>query len=463
MYKRQAATAPAGEKDASASVASDVKASPAGPAPAGHKLEFEVWARLFLRGQSRANSTYGRTSNDEQWQVLQGARISTASRYGPVSLVVQLQDVREWGEGTSTVSNQPLAGAHQGYAEIADEGLGRRGKVSGFVRAGRQEVVLWTARLLANSPWQPGMRAFDAIRGRLEVGRFGVETGFAVVRAPRTFTLTDPTVPDPVRTQGEQLSWLELTARFHKAFEAHAAVLVLRQDATEADPARDRLLATPGVYFHGEPAKGWVYDVEGYAQVGRATSQDHRAWAGAATVGYTAPVRLEPGLRLTYELASGSACAGDPGGAAGCDASVSRDFEGHFGARHAYRGFADQVGASNFRDLAVRGTMRPVAGLQFLVDYHFFQLNEAEGQWVVNSGAPVGQGWLPGNDRNTIGHELDFLVTYKPWEVLQLRPGYSLFLPAGAGTSIAGSDPQHFAFLWLVAKIGHRWKLGSPS
>lgn len=367
------------------------------------------------------------------------------------------------GRGASTVSNQALTGAHQGYVEVADEGLGRRGNISGYVRAGRQEVVLWTARLLANSPWQPGMRAFDVVRGRLDVGRFGVETGFALLRAPRTFTLTDPTAPGPVRTHGEQLSWLEFTARFHKALEAHAAVLVLRQDAIGADPARERLLATPGFYVHGEPAKGWVYDVEGYLQAGRATSKDHRAWAGAATVGCTAPIRLQPGLRLTYELASGSACTGEPGGAVGCDASESRDFERHFGARHRFRGWADQVGASNFRGLVVRGTLEPDDGLQFLVDYHFFQLAEARGQWVVNSGAPVGQGWLPGNDNNTIGHEVDVLVTYQPWEVLQLRPGYSLFVPAGAGVSIAGSDPQHFAYLWLVAKIGHRWKLGSPS
>lgn len=99
------ATASAGPYDAPESMApvaatteSDaIKPSPEAPAPAGRQLEFEVGARFFLRGQARANSTYGRQANDEQWQIQQAARVMTAGRYGPVGVVVQLQDVHEWG------------------------------------------------------------------------------------------------------------------------------------------------------------------------------------------------------------------------------------------------------------------------------------------------------------------------------------------------------------------------------
>lgn len=150
-------------------------------------------------------------------------------RAGPIEIgvgariVVQLQDVRQWGQSASTISQGAFTGAHQAFAELS----GRRGRLDGLLRVGRQEVTLWTMRLIGNAPWQPGMRAFDAARARLEVGRFATEAGVAILRLPRTLALADMS---SVRTQGEQLAWAEASVRPHDVVQVHGALIVLRAD-----------------------------------------------------------------------------------------------------------------------------------------------------------------------------------------------------------------------------------------
>lgn len=415
-------------------------------------------ARMAVRPESRANSTFGATDGDERWRVLQAARIDAAGRFGPLGVVVQLQDVRAWGQSLDTASNDAFTGVHQGYVEIAGS-FGHRVEAQGYIRAGRQEVRVWTGRLLAESPWAIGRRAFDGLRGRVDVERFGAEIGVVVTRTPRT--ITDMSSADTsVQSQGDQIAWTELTARVHRAFEPHLGMWLRHQGATETNVERNILHITPAAYVHGEPIDGLVYDVEGYGQFGRNTNVDHRAWAGAAAVAYTTSLKLKPGLRLSYEVASGSECSAAPNPDAGCNESVERDFDGFHGVRHGYRGFADQIGVSNFRDLHGRASMQPSKEISFWLDYHWFSLHEARGQWTSTSGALVGRGFDPTNNRNTLGHEVDVLVNYRPFEgALEVRPGYSVFVPTAAGRDLAGGDAQHFAYVWIVAQLGHRWSL----
>ncbi|MEM6294036.1 MAG: alginate export family protein [Myxococcota bacterium] len=426
-------------------------------APGEPVKEIAVGARMAVRPQARANATYGQDADDESWQVLQAARLDVAGRYGPLSVVTQLQDVRNWGQSTNPNSNDAFTGLHQGYIELAGQDLGARGRVSGYLRMGRQEVRVWSGRLIAETPWVIGRRALDALRGRLDVGRWGFEAAAAVTRTPRT--LTDAT-GEGVQTQGDQLAWGEVMFRAHPAFEPHAGVWLRRQDATEADLERDRLVLTPGVWFHGEPVDDLVYDVEGYAQVGRDGALEHRAWGAVAVVTYTFDAKLRPGVRASYELMSGSTCTQAPEDGEGCAQTVQRDFDGAFGFRHAYRGFADQIGDSNFRDLHLRGILQPADDLSFWLDYHWLGLMESRGEWRDLTESLVGRGFDITNDRNTLGHEIDAIVNYRPFEgALEVRPGYSLLIPTAAGRTLAGSTPQHFAYVWIVANLGHRWTL----
>ncbi len=426
--------------------------------PAKPRIEFSAGARMFLRPQARTRPTLGRPGPDESWSVPQSARLNGGFRYGPLGITVQLQDVRTWGDETTQSSVDPFTGAHQAYVEVADDGFGPRGRFSGFLRAGRQEVVLWTQRLLGNAPWAPGQRAFDAARGRIEYGPVGFELGASVLRSARTLEFeNDDGMTTRQRASGDHLYWAEATAQIHSSFELHAAALVLRQGAADDDPGRDRALLTPGGYVHGELLTGLTYDVEAYGQLGRDGPLRHRAWAAAATVTYSIPVRLDPLVRGGYETASGSTCREAPESGNGCDNVVERDFEQFYGSRHRWRGFSDLFGLSNVGDLFVRGALSPASEVTFSVDYHWLRLQQARGRWRDIGGNLVGTGWDPDNDNATVGHELDAVVSYRPWTPLHLRPGYSVFLPAGAGTRFVGERAQHFVYLWLIAEIGHRW------
>ncbi len=429
------------------------------PAPAGPETELEFGARLVVRPEARANASFGAQPQDEQWRVRQAARIHGGARYGPLRAVVQLQDVRQWGDESNTLSVDPFTGAHQAFGELGRERADDQPRqLSGFLRIGRQEVALWQSRLIGVRPWQPGHQAFNAVRGRLEYGRFGFEAAGAILDTPGTLTITDDTTTTTLPTSGELMGWSEVTIAIHPAFAAHAGVIGLRRDATTADPMRDQRLATPGLYLHGTPVEGLRYAAEGYAQVGRDEERRHLAWLASAAVGYTFDVKTKPGLRLEYSIASGSACEGDPDAGDTCQDGTVRDFEQHYGNRHGIRGFADLFAITNVRDLHVRASLDPDPMVKLWVDYHWLQLHEPTGRWINTAGRPAGSvAWDPNNDQNTVGHEVDLVATFTPWKPLSMRPGYSVFIPTAAGRTLGGDEALHFVYLWLVLDIGGRW------
>ncbi|MCR9164695.1 MAG: alginate export family protein [Nannocystaceae bacterium] len=433
------------------------------PAPAGPKTELEFGARMVVRPEARANATLGTQPQDEEWRVRQSARIHGGARYGPLRAVVQLQDVRQWGDGSSTLSDDPFTGAHQAFGEVGrarSEDEPRQ--LSGYLRVGRQEVALWQSRLIGVRPWQPANQALNAVRGRIDYGRFGFEVAGAILDAPGTLTFGDDTTTTTLRTSGELMAWSEVSMAVRPAFTAHAGVIGLRRDATLADPTRDQRIATPGLYLHGVPWGGLDYDVEGYAQVGRTDDQRHLAWLASAAVGYTFDIATKPGLRLEYSVASGSACEGDPDAGDACQGGTVRDFEQHYGNRHGIRGFADLFALTNVRDLHARASLDPDPMVTLWVDYHWLQLHESTGRWINTGGRPAGSvAWDPTNTQNTVGHEVDLLATFKPWKPLSMRPGYSVFIPTGAGRTLGGDQALHFVYLWLVLDIRGRWSPGA--
>jgi hypothetical protein len=113
----------------------------------------------------------------------------------------------------------------------------------------------------------------------------------------------------------------------------------------------------------------------------------------------------------------------------------------------------DQFGWVDMRDAEGGVFVNHEIGFQASATYHFFQLQEPGGAWRDANGRTVGRGWNPGEDERTLGHEVDVILTLdfpKPW---WFQLGYGVFFPVKAGARIAGSAPQHFAFLWLVVDM----------
>lgn len=432
---------------APAPIAADVEA-PAKPKP---KPEFSPGVQVFLRGEGRVNPDFGAASAPDTGTVLQRARIQLAASWGPLRAFVQVQDARTWGFEASTISNEANTDLHQGFLELGGKADSR--PLSGYVRAGRQEVAWGNERMVGSLLWLPGARSFDAVRavGRASIVELDM---FVALLSPRR-TVVDDSVdpPQSASSAGAQLAAAKLSLDIAKAVNVEGMALAVFEDAQDGDLSFERRITDFGGRVWGTPLAGLTYDVEGHGQVGRVRNQDHRAWAWAANLEYMyGKHRVKPGGHLGYAMASGHRCtmASDA-----CGNADNNDFYNFFPTNHIHYGIADQMNWSNMRDLEVAAKLGFDKLLTAVLAYHYFQLQEPEGRWTNAGGGLVGSGWDPANTSRGLGHELDAFVTLKPWApYLLVQPGYALFVPVDAGARLAGDTPQHFAFLWLVGTFG---------
>ncbi len=449
-----ATTPPAAEPPPQA----DTKAEAAPTAPPAEEAKpgptFEPGAHAFLRGEGRINPDLGAGAAQDQGAILSRIRLQLRAMWGPVAVFAQVQDARTFGFEAGTAANSANTDLHQGYLQLG----GKKGRVDGWVRAGRQEIVYGTERLIGPLGWMPNARSFDAIRMHGELDkRFYVDGMFAILAPVRTVTATPADPMDPpltAKSAGTQLAGLMFGARVHEAFAAELLGLFIREDAKDEALNFDRKIASVGPHIWGKPVKGLSYDAEGHVQFGRFNGRQHLAWAAAANVQYVYDAgKVKPGVAVGYAIASGDTCTGDPTMGEACNSAKSTEFFNFFPTNHKFYGLVDLFGWRNMRDLQAGLILGIPKVLTLKPTYHFFQLQNPEGRWSNAGGATVGQGWLVGNTDNNLGHEIDVLFVSKPWKPLMIQPGYGVFIPVGAGKAIAGPDPQHYIYLWLTATI----------
>jgi len=417
------------------------------PQPTG--LVWTPGAQIFLRAEGRINPDFDAAANTppDVAQVLERARLQLGATWGVVGGFVQLQDARNWGFEGTTSSNEANTDLHQGWMEIA--GAIPRRKLSGSIRAGRQEIDWGSQRMIGSFLWAPIARSFDALRLQGTAGRWRADAFVAMLAPPGTFTVGEP--PKSVQTRGEQLAAGLVSFAAHDAFNIEAMVMADLAAASMAAPTRDRRVYDFGGRLWGSPLGGLRYEAEGHGQAGRNEGLNHRAWAWAANLSYTRESkRVKPGGKIGYAMASGSRCTGSSAaGVANCGAATSSDFFNFYPTNHIHYGLVDLLGWRNMRDLEVSGSLA-VDWFSASLGYHFFQLNEASGRWRDAAGGQVGSGWDTTNTDRTLGHEFDVVATLKPWKPLMVQPGYGVFLPRKAGRTLGGESPQHFVYLWLV-------------
>lgn len=433
-----------------ATVVESAPASSPDPTPPGRETELTVGAQVWLRGQGRMNGDFRSRQGSDQGAVLQRARLQVRGRYGPAAAFVQVQDARQWGAEASTANNDANTDLHQGYLELG----GASQSVAGYVRAGRQEISYGTMRLIGHLPWAPTARSFDAIRGHAEVGKFSVDGFGAILERPQAFTVE--ATGQSVTNDGSQLYAAQLAYAAHPLLTVEVLGLLGRLRPNPSAVARDKTILSPDAHVFGK-ARGFFYDVEGSVQRGTAEGRSHRAWAWAAFAGYRVEtLTAKPGLRAGIAQASGQACTGTP--EEGCGGRDSTEFFNFYPTNHIHYGLVDLAGWRNIRDVDVRALLGSNAPLEMAAAYHYLALTQTTGAWKNAAGALVGAGWDPDNQASELGHEVDLTATYKPIEGLMLQGGYGVFVPGQAGRRLAGPDPQHFAWLWIVFDLEHSWR-----
>ena len=446
-----------------ATLAFSSPASAQSPAAAPSAIAVGDWQltpslELRTRGEYRRDAPdlggfdfYGRLSPRvrDAWGVSERSRLGLGVERGPLRGQLTLQDARVFGvpapDATLSAARGPSRfGAYEAFVEMRSSGA----RPSTF-RIGRQAVVWGEGRLIGNADFSPTGRSLDAARLHLATGNVDVEALAAILEMP------GPLGASFGERAGGTLSGVQLyglTARWTidplLRLEAFALARVSRSKRDGRDGldgsrfAASRLAGetyTGAVRVSGD-ARGWTYGVEGAYQLGTADSlavggADVSAYAAAAHVSKTLPeVSLTPTFRI-----GGSYASGDDG------SSTYHQFDPLLADPQRFHGQMDLFAWSNALDVSARAQIVPWTDTTFALEYKYARLAEASGEWIggyltaIGSATPppgfaaTGYKLAAGSPSAELGHELDAVLTWRPWLPLELRAGYSgLLLGDGA-------------------------------
>lgn len=397
----------------------------------------------WLHGEFRVRSEWDRRVAGAGADVatLLRTRLGIRGDVGPSArLFVQLQDSRAFGEeeGTLADASADRIDLHQGWGELH----GRVGGVPVALRAGRQEIVLGTERLVGAVGWSNTGRSFDGVR--LDVGpgagRWGL-TALATTIDERDRVGAGGLDPRRNRGVDDDHAFLGLYVRLPRAGAA-AADLFLLHDRNGREPGAEGIdRTTAGGRVAGTAGAGLQYEAEAGFQFGAraarpedgpATAQDIEAWFAAGRLGWSAPDRRLRRLRVGIDWLSGDP---DP-----TDAEF-RVFDTLYATNHKFYGLMDlfldpgrQTGGRGLVDGVAEASVG--AGRAAAVDLALHRFRTARRR---------------GPEARTIGTELDVTLRYAADEGVSLTGGYSLFVHGDAaplaGLSGASGDAAHWAYL----------------
>lgn len=330
-----------------------------------------------------------------------------------VSLFVQLQDVRLWGEERSTLADFSAdhLDLHQGYLEIAF------GKGDGRARVGRQEVSFGGQRLVGAVDWTQQGRSFDGARLTLADGRGDLD--LLGVR------ISDADAPGSDADHDFFGVYGVLDEVLGGALDLYAL-----HDRRRGGGDLDR--STLGFRAHGA-AGGITYRFEASYQTGSEGELDLAAFMLGGRVGATfADGRAS--ATLWYDHLSGD---DDPG-----DDEIGV-FNTLYATNHKFYGFADlfldipsHTGGLGLQDLALKTSYRARNDLDLRVDLHAFRLAEE----LANGEARLGE-------------EIDLTAIYRHSEGLTVQGGLS-YVVQGDALAAIGRLSENATFVYLMLNAG---------
>ena len=314
-----------------------------------------------------------------------------------VRVFVELQDVRIWGEESSTLADFEADNfdLHQGFIELASTNKRL------MARVGRQEMNVGGQRLIGAVDWTQQGRAFDGIRA-FAGGGWGGVTLFG-------YQLSDATSP-AVPNDGEFIGAVGEV----KNVAGGTLELYALYDHVEATLANTNQ-GTLGARLAGERS-GVIYRGELYVQTGDRAGVD----VSAFMLGARAGTRFADGkgqVTAWYDYLSGDDDPGD---------GKTKVFSTLFATNHKFYGFADlfldipaHTAGLGLQDIALKGSYALRDDLTLAADLHSFHLAK--------------QGLL---STKHLGEELDLTSSYRYSPNLSFTGGLSYVFAADAFSEI---------------------------
>lgn len=292
------------------------------------------------------------------------------------------------------------------------------------LRAGRQELLFGSQRLVSPLDWANTRRTFDGVSAILtvhdwtitgfwtqlvEIDKYGFNEGDSQNQLYGVFAsgkVLDTSV-------GLDLYWFGLD----RDDAATYAGVMGREDRH-----------TVGGRVHGACGEsGFDYELEGAYQFGEVGDTDISAFMIATQLGYrVTQCAWSPRIFIGFDYASG-----------GASSDEVNTFNQLFPLGHAYLGYIDTIGRQNVMDLNAGLTFQPLERMTVELTGHVFWRAD-RGDAVYNAGGGIVRAGTLANDRH-IGSEIDLLVKYQFDRHLELQVGYSHFF---TGAFIENSGPS---------------------
>jgi hypothetical protein len=335
--------------------------------------------------------------DSESWISMRTRGHLTAQLEKNVSVFIQVQDVRIWGEESSTLGDYSADNLdlHQGYIEVHNNGATR---LTG--RAGRQEVAFGGQRLVGAVNWSQQGRSFDALKLSAAGDVFSLNLLGAVLA--NDITATHDADQYFLAAYGQLLEVGPGTLDLYGLYNRVADL-----------PNTDQV--TLGARWWGS-RNAITFRLEGSYQTGERQAVDVSAFMFGVRVG-AAVAEDKADVTLWYDYLSGD---DDP-----TDNEV-KVFDTLFATNHKFYGFADyflnipvHTGGRGLQDIALKSSLRPIPDVTLRADIHSFHAAQSEG---LSSGR--------------FGEEIDLTAAYRYSRSLGISGGFAYVLAADAWAEI---------------------------
>lgn len=329
---------------------------------------------------------------------------------GNVRIFVQLQDVRMWGEETNTLGDFSADNfdLHQGFIELRS-----RSERLFALRVGRQELSLGGERLVGAVDWEQQGRAFDGLRGWMDIGSVRINAfGFKLTEAAAPLADADTDLSGAYAVIGDAMgTTVDVYALYSRV-----------SGLTDTDQL------TAGARVVGSPA-GFTFRAEGTLQVGKRGGQDVTAFMFGGRVGREfADGRT--GLTLWYDYLSGDDDLTD---------DEVKVFDTLFATNHKFYGIADlfldipaHTGGLGLQDAAVKGFLKASDDVSVNLEVHAFLL--ARKTDALN---------------RRLGEEVDATVTYRYAPQVSMTGGIAHVID-GSSMRALGRLTEDFTFAFVM-------------
>ena len=294
-----------------------------------------------------------------------------------------------------------------------------------YLRAGRQELLYGSQRLVSPLDWSNTRRNFEGLKLFSHGENWDIDawTTHPVNTAAGHGPLA---LYDNGRDKGDHSRLFSGAWAVFHGMQNHIFDFYWLWDRDTDLPltGAKRSRHTVGSRWqHNSPVKNeccevtriWHLDVEGGYQFGHDTSQDVRAAFFTAGLGHSwKNMPWAPSFWVYYDWASGDDNQFD---------DETNTFQQLFPLGHAYLGIIDNVARQNISDVNCKLVMKPMDKLTLIAQMHWMDLATDKDRIYNVAGVPLGTR----NVGDEIGEELDLVGNYQVNANLGIQAGYSWF------------------------------------